>query len=99
MREDASGRITPALGERCLISARKRGRGRFCLEMEEEIEERESCLEGEDERAAAKRTPPGPSSGKIAPAAVRARAPVSAVNSPNAIRRLLAARISPSIEP
>src|SRR5450759_4712029 len=96
MRDDASGRISPALGERCFISETKRGRGgerrRFCLEREE----------GKEDRAAAKRAPSGCASGGAdAPALLgeRARAPVSAVNSPAAMCLRLAARISPRIEP
>src|ERR1017187_2133146 len=92
MSEGASGRIRPALGERCLISARRKGRGGFCLEREFE----------EEERAKAKRAPSGGASGRpAAPAATsaRVRAPVSAVNSPAAIRRRFAARISPRINP
>src|SRR5664279_4301762 len=89
MRESASGRRRPALGERCLISERKERR-RFCLEGEEKDEE--------GERADAKRAPSGGAAGGVDAAATRARA-VSAVYSPAAMRRRLATRISPRIEP
>src|SRR5258708_37579314 len=88
MRAGASGRIRPALGERRLISARTRGRE----------ERKRFCLGKEEEREAAKRVPSGLASGVgVSPALTRAASAERGKNSPAAIRRRFAARISASI--